>query len=81
MPAIAQEAPTPPDVEEMAKEAYIFTYPLVMMYRTMYLQAIDDETGVGFGNWLHLGMSSPDDTDIVTPNCQANKLMGPFPIL
>lgn len=68
LPAMAQETPTPEEAEAIAREAYIFTYPLVLMYRTMYLQAISDETGVGFGNWLHLGMSSPADTDIVTPN-------------
>ena len=55
----------------IAKEAYIFTYPLVMMYRTMYLQAIDSQSesySGGFGEWLHLGTSSPRDTDIVSPN-------------
>ena len=52
----------------IAKEAYIFHYSMVMHYRTMYLQAIDPSSGVGFGEWLHLGTSSPQDTDIVTPN-------------
>ncbi|WP_380053853.1 DUF1254 domain-containing protein [Falsihalocynthiibacter sp. SS001] len=56
------------DMQQKVVDAYVFTYPLVMMYRTMYLQAIDADSGVGFGNWLHLGMSSPADTDIVTPN-------------
>lgn len=52
-----------------AKEAYIFNYPLVMYYRTMYLQAIapGNKAG-GFGKWMHLGTSSPKDTDIVAPN-------------
>jgi hypothetical protein len=48
-----------------AKDAYIFAYPLVLNYRTMYMQAIKQG---GFGKWLHLGASSPADTDIVTPN-------------
>jgi hypothetical protein len=42
-----------------------------MMYRTMYLQAIDNDSksySGGFGKWLHLGTSSPKDTDIVSPN-------------
>ncbi|MEM6159330.1 DUF1254 domain-containing protein [Erwinia sp. P6884] len=52
-------------MNELAKNAYIFTYPLVMNYRTMYAQAIKSGN---FGKWLHLGVSSPDDTDIVTPN-------------
>ena len=37
-----------------------------MYYRTMYLQAIAE--GHQFGEWLHLGISTPQDTDIVTPN-------------
>jgi len=62
---------TADDARAIAKEAYIFNYPLVMMYRTMYLQAIDTTSSSfsgGFGEWLHLGTSSPTDTDIVSPN-------------
>jgi hypothetical protein len=61
----------PGDARAIAKDAYIFSYPLVMMYRTMYLQAIDPQSksySGGFGKWLHLGTSSPKDTDIVSPN-------------
>ena len=64
-------AVTANEAREIAKEAYIFNYPLVMMYRTMYLQAIDPQSksySGGFGKWLHLGTSSPKDTDIVSPN-------------
>jgi hypothetical protein len=50
----------------LAQDAYVFAYPLVMNYRTMYMQAIKGDRG--FGKWLHLGLSSPADTDIVTPN-------------
>ena len=62
---------TPGEARAIAKQAYIFNYPLVMMYRTMYVQAIDPESASysgGFGKWLHLGTSSPEDTDIVSPN-------------
>jgi hypothetical protein len=53
-------------VVALARDAYVFAYPLVMNYRTMYMQAI---MGDGrFGKWLHLGLSSPADTAIVTPN-------------
>jgi hypothetical protein len=60
---------TPDEARAIAKEAYIFNYPLVMYYRTMYLQSIapGNKTG-GFGKWLHLGTASPKDTDIVAPN-------------
>ena len=68
---VGDERPTPEEARAIAKEAYIFNYPLVMMYRTMYLQAIDttsESYSGGFGSWLHLGTSSPKDTDIVSPN-------------
>ena len=70
-PSWAEEKVTADEARKIAKEAYIFTYPLVMMYRTMYLQAIDTKSksySGGFGKWLHLGTSSPKDTDIVSPN-------------
>ena len=69
--AWAQDKVTPAEARKIAREAYIFNYPLVMYYRTMYLQAIDPKSrsySGGFGKWLHLGTSSPKDTDIVTPN-------------
>lgn len=56
----------PQAARSLAKAAYIFTYPLVMNYRTMFMQAIDGDKAMG--RWLHLGLSSPADTDIVTPN-------------
>ena len=68
----AQDKVTPAEARKIAKEAYIFNYPLVMYYRTMYLQAIDTTSTKpncgGFGKWLNLGTSSPKDTDIVAPN-------------
>lgn len=62
----SSEAIDPQSARGLAKVAYIFTYPLVMNYRTMFMQAIDGEKAMG--KWLHLGLSSPADTDIVTPN-------------
>lgn len=66
IPAGAQPAMTPEQARAAAKEAYIFAYPLVMNYRTMYAQAIEGDRQ--FGKWVHLGVSSPTDKDIVTPN-------------
>ena len=54
------------EIRKVAKEAYVFTYPLVMNYRTMYMQAIKGDGE--FGKWLHLPVATPADTDIVTPN-------------
>ena len=62
----SSEAVDPQAARSLAKAAYIFTYPLVMNYRTMFMQAIDGDKTMG--SWLHLGLSSPADTDIVTPN-------------
>src|SRR5262249_25537412 len=59
IPLTAQRART------YAHDAYIVTYPLVLNYRTMYMQAIKKGA---FGKWLHLDFASPADTDIVTPN-------------
>ncbi len=57
---------TPEETRAIAKEAYVFTYPLVMNYRTMYVQAIAGDKE--FGKWTHFGLSTPADKDIVTPN-------------
>ena len=69
--ALAAAPVTAKEAREIAREAYIFNYSLVMMYRTMYIQAIDPKSksySGGFGKWLHLGTSTPKDTDIVSPN-------------
>ncbi|MCK5834194.1 MAG: DUF1254 domain-containing protein [Lentisphaeria bacterium] len=64
--AFASAAPSAKETRQIVKEAYTFTYPLVMNYRTMYMQAIKGDGE--FGKWLHLPVASPADTDIVTPN-------------
>jgi len=67
----AQDKATPAEARKIAADAYIFNYSMVLMYRTMYLQAINKQSpsfSGGFGEWLHLGMSTPEDTDIVSPN-------------
>ncbi|HBG93776.1 MAG TPA: DUF1254 domain-containing protein [Chromatiaceae bacterium] len=68
--ASAQGKVSPDEARAMAKEAYIFHYPLVYYYRTMYRQAIDPQSDTyrGFGKWLHLGVATPADQDIPSPN-------------
>jgi hypothetical protein len=69
--AIAADKVTPEEARNIAKEAYIFSYPLAMQYHTLYAQAIDskspDYVG-GFGVYRNYGMSTPEDKVIVTPN-------------
>jgi hypothetical protein len=61
-------APTQEEIRANAKDAYVFTYSLAMNYPTMYMQALDPKSGVGLGKWLRLGMATPDDKTIVSPN-------------
>lgn len=61
----------PKEAREIAGEAYIALYPLVMNYRIMYLQAIDGKSGSytgGFGTWIHRGLASPGGKEIPMPN-------------
>ena len=70
-PVTANDKLTADQARAIAKEAYIFNYSLVMMYRTMYIQAIDSKSDSyrgGFGTWLHLCTSSPKNTYIVSAN-------------
>ena len=60
--AQAEDAMPDPDLRSAARDSYIFTSPLVMMYRTMYLQAIDAASpsyAGGMGAWPHLGVATP----------------------
>jgi hypothetical protein len=62
---------TPAEARVIARDAYIFAYPLAMQYHTMYVQAIDSNSKEyvgGFGKYRHYGISTPDNKDIVTPN-------------
>ncbi|MFF0607062.1 DUF1254 domain-containing protein [Nocardia tengchongensis] len=68
--SVSTTASSPPSsgdsLRDTARDAYLFAFPVVMNYRTMYRQAIEGDHA--FGKWLHLGQSTPDDKDIVTPN-------------
>ena len=69
--SVQAEEVSPAEARTIAKDAYIFAYPLALQYRTMYVQAIDStskEYVGGFGKYRHYGMSTPDNKDIVTPN-------------
>ncbi len=61
----------PERIRSLAGQAYIFSYPLVMNYATMYKQAVDassPEYVGGFGVFRHYGFATSDNKDIVSPN-------------
>ncbi|MFB7515836.1 DUF1254 domain-containing protein [Streptomyces sp. NPDC056144] len=63
---------TPEEARRTAAEAWIWGFPVLDNYRTMYPQAIDadDPRYVGgFGRFRHYSEPfTPDNTDVVTPN-------------
>ena len=70
-PASAQTA-SPTEARAIAKEAYIYAFPMVEGYKTLYAQAVD-KSGPnykapfnGIGNTAQA--FTPKDTAIVTPN-------------
>lgn len=68
-PAINKLAPAA--VRSLVKEAYIFTFPMIMNYYTMYSQAVDntgDAYAGGFGKFKHYGFYTYKNRDIVSPN-------------
>jgi len=55
----------------IAKDAYIFCFPLNYYYRTIHAQVLDPEskkTIGGFGKWRHDGLATPSDKDTTMPN-------------
>lgn len=70
--AVEPNAPSPEEAQAIAKEAYIYAYPMLENYRTMYVQAID-KTAPGYtGAFNELSHNSrllgPEFKDIVRPN-------------
>ena len=63
---------TPSEARTIAKEAYLYGYPVVEMYKTLYTQAVD-KGGANFkAPFNHIGNTAqvftPKDTAFVTPN-------------
>ena len=68
----AESLVTPKEAEAIAKEAYVYAYPMLENYRTMYVQAID-RTAPGyqasFNELAHkTDLLGPEFRDIVRPN-------------
>ncbi len=70
--ALADFTATPTEARAIAKEAYLYGFPIVEMYKTMYTQAVDG-SGPNFkAPFNQIGNTAmvftPKDTAFVTPN-------------
>jgi len=67
-----QQRITPEEAKEIAKEAYIYGFPMVVNYKTMYMYVVDENSLEYKGGFNFLGCEArvftPDDKAIVTPN-------------
>ena len=72
VPTAAQSGPSPAEVRAIAKEAYIYGFPMVTNYDTMYKQAIDTSNKdyrAPFNTIANsANVATPDDKFVVTPN-------------
>ena len=70
--ALAQATGTPTEVRAIAKEAYIYGFPMVESYKTLYAQALHINGPNYKGPFNTIGSTAnvftPKDTAIVTPN-------------
>jgi hypothetical protein len=59
------------EAQKIAKDAYIFSFPLNYYYRTIYSQIVDpnsEKSLGGFGKWRHDGLARPEDKETTMPN-------------
>lgn len=67
-----QKELTPKEAKQIAKEAYIYGFPMVMNYKTMYMYVINNNSPEYKGEFNELSCEarvfSPTDKAIVTPN-------------
>lgn len=63
---------TPSEAQAIAAEAYVYGFPMVMGYKTMYTYAVDKKSPEYKGPFNHVSCEArvytPDDKAIVTPN-------------
>lgn len=68
------------EAEAIAKEAYIYGFPMVMGYKTLYAYAVDNTNPEYKGPFNQLACEArvftPEDTAIVTPNSDTPYCMG-----
>ena len=63
---------TPDEAREIAREAYIYGFPMVVNYKTMYLYVLNERSPEYRGPFNFLGcdarLLTPEDKTVVTPN-------------
>ncbi|MFM0475727.1 DUF1254 domain-containing protein [Paraburkholderia strydomiana] len=71
-PALASATVAPDEARGIAKDAFIYAYPMLFNYKTMYEQAIDPKAKAyvgGFGKFRNYSQPyGPENKEIVTPN-------------
>ena len=80
-PAFALDAKlTPKEAKEIAKEAYIYGFPMVINYKTMYNFTVDKKSPEYKGDFNVLGCDArvytPEDKTVVTPNSDTPYCLG-----
>ena len=69
---VSEKELTPKEAKQIAKEAYIYGFPLVLNYKTMFSYAVDKKSPEYKGDFNNLGcvarVFTPEDRAIVTPN-------------
>ena len=70
--APAAEAPVPADAQAIAKEAYVYGFPMVDSYRIQYSYLVDTKDPEYKGGWNQVHsiarVFTPDDKAVQTPN-------------
>src|SRR6202044_859344 len=63
---------SPEEAQAIAKDAFIYAYPMLFNYKTLYQQTQDETSKAyvgGFGSFRHYSQPyGPDNKEIVTPN-------------
>ncbi len=70
--SIAQRPATTAEARQIAADAFIYAYPMLFNYKTLYSQALDPQSksyAGGFGRFRHFSqLLTPEDEDAVTAN-------------
>ncbi len=68
----SEKSLTPEEAKTIAKEAYIYGFPMVMNYKTLYAYALEKRSPEYKGDFNQMGcqarLYTPEDKAVVTPN-------------